>query len=604
MPADFHWLRPEWLLAVPLVVLVAILLGRRRLGAGNWEQVIDRALMPFVLSRSQGTAVTHRWWVLAVGGVLAAVALAGPAWERIEQPVFRAEQALVVAVDLSRSMDAEDIAPSRLARARLKILDILERRKSGQTALLVYSANAFTVTPLTTDTDTVAALVNSLSTDIMPSRGSYPIVAMEKGRQLLDQAGAGYGEVLLITDGGSSQAAEAVARDLRKSGYTLSVLGVGTAEGAPIPLAAGGFVTDNRGQIALPRLEERALRSLAVAGGGRFAVLSADSSDLDVLLSGEVLQASAATDESLATDRWREEGPWLLLLLLPVAALAFRRGWLLVLVVCVLPVPQQAQASLWDDLWKNKNQQAREILEAGNPADAAALFADSEWRAVSRYRAQDYAGSAAEFAERGDSRNLYNLGNAMAMQGELDAAIDAYEQVLELEPDNDDAAYNLELVKQLKDQQEQQQQEGDGDEQQSSENESGEGEQSESGSDSDGEQQSSDGSSESDSESQGRDAPQRDEDEMSDEDLKAMQQELERAAKEAEPGEKQQQLSAAELAELRQQQEQEQAMEQWLRRIPDDPGGLLRRKFRYQYQRSGKDQDGNSVWPDDEVQPW
>ena len=602
MPADFHWLRPEWLLAIPLVVLVAILLGRRRLGAGNWEQVVDRALMPYVLSRSQGSAVAHRWWLLALGGVLAALALAGPAWERIEQPVFRAEQALVVAVDLSRSMDAQDIVPSRLARARLKILDILERRKSGQTALVVYSSNAFTVTPLTTDTDTVAALVNSLSTDIMPSRGSYPVAAMEKGRQLLDQAGVGYGEVLLITDGGSSQAAEAVARELRKSGYTLSVLGVGTADGAPIPRAGGGFVTDNRGQIALPRLEERSLRSLAAAGGGRFAVLSADSSDLDVLLSGEVLQATAATDESLATDRWREEGPWLLLLLLPVAALAFRRGWLLVVLVCLLPVSQQAQASLWDDLWKNKNQQAREQLEAGNPIDAAALFEDGEWRAVSRYRAQDYAGSAAEFAERGDPRSLYNLGNAMAMQGELDAAIDAYEQVLELEPDNDDAAYNLELVKQIKDQQEQQQQEGDGDEQQSSENQSGEGEQSQS--DGDGAQQSSDGSSGSDSQSQDSDAPQRDDDEMSDEDLKALQQELERAAKESEQGEQQQQLSAAELAELRQQQEQEQAMEQWLRRIPDDPGGLLRRKFRYQYQRTGKDQDGNSVWPDDEVQPW
>ena len=602
MPAEFHWLRPEWLLAIPLVVLVAIWLGRRRLGAGHWEQVMDRALMPFVLSRSQGSAGVHRWWLLAVGGVLAALALAGPAWERIEQPVFRAEQALVVAVDLSRSMDAQDIVPSRLARARLKILDILERRKSGQTALLVYSANAFTVTPLTTDTDTVAALVNSLSTDIMPSRGSYPVVAMEKGRQLLDQAGVGYGEVLLITDGGSSQAAEAVARAMRKSGYTLSVLGVGTAEGAPIPLAAGGFVTDNRGQIALPKLEERALRSLAVAGGGRFAVLSADNSDLDVLLSGEVLQATAATDESLATDRWREEGPWLLLLLLPVAALAFRRGWLLVLVVCVLPLPQQAEASFWDDLWKNSNQQARQLLEAGSPADAAALFEDSEWRAVSRYRAKDYAGSAAEFAERGDSRNLYNLGNAMAMQGELDSAIDAYEQVLEMEPDNDDAAYNLELVKQLKDQQQQEQQESEGDEQQSSENEDGEGEQSES--DSDSEQQSSDGSSESDSQSKDSDSAQRGDDEMSDEDLEAMQKELERAAKESEPGEQQQQLSAAELAELRQQQEQEQALEQWLRRIPDDPGGLLRRKFRYQYQRSGKDQDGNSVWPDDEVQPW
>ena len=283
--------------------------------------------------RQPGRGVDYRWWMLGLGGVLAAVALAGPAWERIEQPVFRAEQALVVALDLSRSMDAQDISPSRLARARLKILDILERRKSGQTALVVYTANAFTVTPLTTDTDTVAALVNSLSTQIMPSRGSYPEVAIRKGAQLLEQAGVAYGEVLLITDGGSSAAAEKAARDLKGAGYSLSVLGVGTTDGAPIPRAAGGFVTDNRGGIALPRLEERGLRALAVAGGGRFAVLSTDTSDLDTLLSGEVLQTSAASDESLATDRWREEGPWLLLQLLPNAALPFRRGWVLKLVV-------------------------------------------------------------------------------------------------------------------------------------------------------------------------------------------------------------------------------------------------------------------------------
>jgi Ca-activated chloride channel family protein len=598
MPAEFHWLRPEWLLAIPLVVLFAYMLGRRRVGPGNWEQVVDHALMPFVLADKPGAASAHRWWLFAVGGILVALAMAGPAWERIEQPVFRAEQALVVALDLSRSMDAQDIAPSRIARARLKMLDILERRQSGQTALVVYSANAFTVTPLTTDTDTVAALVNSLSTDIMPSRGSYPIVAMEKGRQLLEQAGVVYGEVLLITDGGSSPAAEVAARDLKKAGFTLSVLGVGTTEGAPIPREAGGFVTDNRGRIALPKLEERGLRALAVAGGGRFAVLSADTSDLDTLLSGEVLQTTAASDESLATDRWREEGPWLLLLLLPIAALAFRRGWLLLIVVCVLPVAEQAEASLWDDLWKTKDQQAREQLEAGRPEDAAALFKDDEWRAVARYRAEDYAGSAAEFAERGDTRNLYNLGNAMAMQGELDAAIDAYEEVLELEPDNEDAAYNLELVKNLKDQQQQQGDEGD--EQQSSENQTGDGEQTDS--DSDSEQQSSESSSEG--ESQDDDNPQRGDDEMSEEDLEALQKELERAAEEAQPGEEQPQMSEAELAELRQQQEQQQAMEQWLRRIPDDPGGLLRRKFRYQYQRSGKDQDGNSVWPDDEVQPW
>jgi Ca-activated chloride channel family protein len=601
VPADFHWLRPEWLLAIPLVVLVTVMLGRGRLGAGNWRDVIDPALMPFVLSRAPGRGTDVRWWLLGLGAVLAAIALAGPAWERIEQPVFRAEQALVVALDLSRSMDAQDIAPSRLSRARLKILDILEQRKSGQTALVVYSSNAFTVTPLTTDTDTVAALVNSLSTDIMPSRGSNPVVAMQKGRQLLDQAGVVYGEVLLITDGGSSAAAEKVARDLKAAGFSLSVLGVGTRDGAPIPRISGGFITDNRGRIAVPQLEQTSLRALAVAGGGRFAVLSADNRDLDILLSGEVTTASAS-DESLATDQWREEGPWILLLLLPIAALAFRRGWVLVLLIVVLPLSPPAQASLWDDLWQNNNQQAQKQLEAGNAEDAAALFEDTEWRAVARYRARDFAGSAAEFAESGDARNLYNLGNAMAFQGEFDSAIDAYEQVLEMDPDNDDAAYNLELVRNLKDQQQQEQQQGQGEDQQSTEDPGGEGEQS----DSEGqpEQEGSEGASDSQSESEEGDSPQRGDEETSEEDLEALQQELQRAAEESQPGEKPLQMSEAELAELREQQEQQQAMEQWLRRIPDDPGGLLRRKFRHQYQRSGKDQDGNDVWPDDEVQPW
>ena len=600
MPADFHWIRPAWLLAIPVVVAVAVLLARRQLGAGHWRDIIDPALMPYVLSRTPGRGSDYRWWLLGLAGIVAAAALAGPAWQRIEQPVFRSDQAMVVALDLSRSMDAQDIAPSRLARAKLKILGMLDRRQGGQTALLVYTANAYTVTPLTDDADTIGALVNSLSTDIMPSRGSYPEVGIRKGQALLEQAGVGYGEVLLIADGGSSPAAEKAARDLKAAGFSLSVLGVGTREGAPIPRQSGGFVTDNRGSIAVARLEERGLRDLAVAGGGRFAVLTSDDSDLEHLLSGEIRAATAASDDSMASDQWREEGPWLVLLLLPLAALAFRKGWVLVLVVFVMPLPQPAQASLWDDLWLNKNQQAQRALEEGKPADAAALFEDTEWRGVARYQSGDFAGSAEEFAESGDARNLYNLGNAMAQQGEFDSAIDVYEQVLEMEPDNEDARYNLDLVRNIKEQQEQDQQ-TQGDDQQSTENPGGEGEQSES--DSEQNQEGSEGSSESQQQANDGDPSQR-EDEMTEEDLKALQEELERAAEEAENSEQPEQLSEAELAALRQQQEQQQAMEQWLRRIPDDPGGLLRRKFRYQYQRYGKDQEGKDVWPDDEVQPW
>ena len=594
MPAEFQWLRPEWLLAVRAIVLLAVLLARGKLGPGSWKSVVDPELLPFVLSRIPGPGRDYRWWLLGLCGTIAAVALAGPVWQRIEQPVFRAEQALVLALDLSRSMDAQDVAPSRIARAKLKILDILERRKSGQTALLVYSANAFTVTPLTDDTDTIALLVNSLSTDIMPSRGSYPEVAIRKGRQLLDQASVGYGEVLLITDGGSSPAATEAARDLKAAGYTLSVLGVGTIDGAPIPRASGGFVTDNRGRIAVPRLEISGLRALAQAGGGRYSQLSADTRDLDFLLAGKAAGIGAVAS-TLVTDRWREEGPWLLLLLLPLAALAFRRGWVLVAVIFIVPLPQPAVAASWNDLWLNKDQQAQAQLANGEAAIAAELFENSDWQAVARYRAGDYAGSAAQFAAGADTRNLYNLGNAMALQGEFDSAIDVYEQVLEIEPDNDDAQYNLELVKGLR---EQQQQQGDG--QQSDENSGGAGERSDSASQPD--QQGPERQSRSDS--QQSDSVARDAEEVNQEDMQALRDELQRAAEEAQAGEQPRQLSAAELAERRRQQEKQQAMEQWLRRVPDDPGGLLRRKFRYQYQRSGKDQDGNSIWPDNEAQPW
>lgn len=600
MPAEFHWLRPEWLFAIPVVVILAVLLARGKLGAGNWASVIDPALMPYVLSNEPGRGRDYRWWLLGLAGIIAATALAGPAWQRIEQPVFRAEQALVVALDLSRSMDAQDIAPSRLVRAKLKILDMLERRKSGQTALIVYSANAFTVTPLTSDTDTIASLVNSLSTDIMPSRGSYPEVAIAKGGQLLEQAGAAFGEVLLITDGGSSPAAADAARDLQAAGFSLSIMGVGTKEGAPIPRTSGGFVTDNRGKIAVPRLEESGLRSLAGSGGGRYARLAPDNSDLDLLLSGEITGAGATQgDDALATDQWREEGPWLLLLLLPLAALAFRRGWVLVVLVLVAPIPQPAYAASWSDLWRNKDQQAMQLLQAGEPAEAADLFEDPDWRAVAEFRAESFAESARLFGEKRDATSLYNLGNAMAYQGELDAAIDAYEQSLELDPDNEDAQYNLELVENLKEQQ-QNQQETQGDDQQSTENPGGEGE--ESDSDSEQNQQGQEGESQSEGEPRDGD-PSDSGEEMSEEDMRALQEELQRAAEEA-AGDEPQQMTEAELAEMREQQEQEQAMEQWLRRIPDDPGGLLRRKFRHQYQRSGLDQDGNNVWPDNEVQPW
>lgn len=604
MPAEFHWLRPEWFWALPVVGLLLGMLMRQRLAAGAWQKVIDPQLMPYILTDKVIRGTDWRWWLAGVGAVLAITALAGPSWERIEQPVYRSDQALVIALDLSRSMDSQDLSPSRLARARLKILDILRRRQGGQTALVVYSANAFTVTPLTTDTDTIAALVNSLSTDIMPSQGSYPVAAINKGRTLLEQAGVRNGEVLLITDGQTSNAAEQAAKNLYDTGYSLSVLGVGTRQGAPIPQPGGGFVTDRSGTIFVPKIEPAQLRDLAAAGHGRFTMLTTDESDLDRLLSGTV-DVKGNSDESLATDQWREEGPWLVLLLLPLAASAFRRGWILLLIVVVAPltVPTTAYAFSWQDLWQTGDQQGQALLEQGDAAAAAERFSDPAWQAVAHYRAGDYDASGRLFAGVQGIDSLYNLGNALARKGDFEIAIQAYNEVLDQDPENEDALFNRDLLQQQMDQQKQQ----SGENQDQSEKQDGESQQNSESKDGEASDQQSDG----DSQNSGDGEPQDSESKASDEqeqqaDLDAMQEELDRAAEEARQQTEEQAAdkSEAELAAERQEMEQKQAMEQWLRRIPNDPGGLLRRKFRMQYERQGRDQDGNNLWPDDEEHPW
>lgn len=335
--------------------------------------------------------------------------------------------------------------------------------------------------------------------------------------------------------------------------------------------------------------------------------MTADESDLDTLLSDEVGSASGSdSDESLATDQWQEEGPWLLLLLVPIAALAFRKGLVLVLVVFILPIAEPAQAFTWEDLWLTKDQQAQRLLDEGSAADAASIFDNPNWRAVANYRAGEYGGSAAGFAEIEDVQSLYNLGNALAKLGEFESAIGAFEEVLEQNPDDEDALYNRDLLKDLLEQQ----QDSEGGEQGNQENSSEAG----------GGAQQSEGESESDqsgeegqagdpgAEGEQGESSVRDEEAMNQEDMEAMQAELERAAQEAmeqsAEAQEQQGMTQEQAEAMRRAQEQEQAMEQWLRRIPNDPGGLLRRKFRYQYQRQGRDQDGNNLWPDDEVQPW
>ena len=596
---EFHFLRAGWILLIPIAILLIFFFKRRMLTIGNWEKLIDKRLLPYVMSRRQLSDNQYKWWLISLISVLSIIALAGPTWERIEQPSFRTDQSLVIALDLSRSMNAQDITPNRLTRAKLKILDILERRQGAQVALIVYSANAFTVTPLTSDTDTIIALINSIDTSIMPSRGSYPALAIDKGLQLLNQASVSNGEIILVTDGGITSDSFSSAQKLRDEGYRLSALGIGSMNGAPIPKETGGFITDNTGQITISRLEVDDLKDLVEIGGGSYTSITSNDQDIDTLLS-EVYSAVRESDDSVTTDQWKEFGPWLLLIVVPFGSLLFRKGWVFVFLLTIMPIDNSVYALDWNDLWKTRDQQAKEAMESGDYDKAIELFEDSEWLAAAHYKAGNYRQSANGYNNNSNIDHLYNHANSLAKIGQFEEAIENYEKVIAEEPNAEDALYNLNLLKDLLS--ENQSSEENNDDGQSSE-EASTGEQSQ--------QQNGDESEQSDNEGNSKTGDSDDESDANpnqklsnEEDIEAIEQELERAAEENSNQEPQQEDNNESGLEGRMAQEQQQAMEQWLRRIPDDPGGLLRRKFRYQYQRQGIDQDGNQIWPNEGAQPW
>ena len=591
MPEDFHFLRPFWLAIIPIAGLVLWWWLRARSAGGAWQRIVEPQLQSFVLVRGSAVQSLRLPIAAAIGVIVCtAVALAGPSFERLPVPVYRSDSALVVALDLSRSMDATDITPSRLTRAKLKLLSLLDRRSEGETALVVFSSHAFTVTPLTSDTSTIAALVSSVSTDIMPSQGSYAAAGIAKAAELLRQAGHASGDIVLFSDAGVDDDALVAARDMRAEGFRVSVLAIGTAEGAPIPESQGGFVTDQTGDVVVPQTDLAGLQQLAQAGGGRFAQLAPDDSDLNRLLPQQLLDAGSVDgdqeNENYSADVWRDDGVWFALALLPFLALGFRRGWVCAIGACFF-VGEPTFAFEWADLWSRSDQRGAEALAAGDAAQAAEFFEDSQWRGAAQYLASDYQNSAATLAGADDTGSIYNRGNALARSGQLESAIAAYDEVLATQPEHDDAIYNRQLVEELLQQQqqeeEQQQQQQQQEQQQNADNNSDESQQ--------GEQNSDSQNSESEPDSNEQTAENQ-EDQPSEDNQDSPQQE------EPEP----EQLSAApqDIEEWA----SEQAADQWLRRVPQDPGGLLRRKFYYQYQRLGLDQDGRYIWPGDESEPW
>lgn len=576
-PGDFHFLRPLWLLGLVPAAVFVLSLWRTSAALSAWHKAIDRSLLPHLLDRTRNAAQRTPLLLLMLAWTLSVLAMAGPVWEKLPQPVQKREDALVIVMDLSLSMFATDHSPSRLDLAKRKLRDILSLRDEGQTALVVYAGDAHTVTPLTDDVVTIDALVPSLSPNIMPLFGSNPAAAIDMAIGLLDDAGAGRGRILLMTDGISGFDEERAITDrMRGAGYELLVMGIGTAEGAPIRTSDGGFLTDEAGDVVIPGLNRNVLRSLANRSGGRYHDIQLADSDLAFLLGGfDLMDPSEFSDAEGEFDAWREAGPWLALLALPLAALAFRRGWLfaVALLAAAGGAPRQAQAADWGDLWQRKDQQAMEAYESEDYARAAGLFRSGQWSGAASYRDGDYEAAAAAFSADDGPDGHYNRGNALALLGNYAEAVAAYDAALEADGGHEDARHNREIVEQLL---ERQQPEG-GEQRQGDEQDS-----------------QSERNAEQSEQREGEEDERQDQESQEGDEERQEQERREQPPEEQEGSESDSEQNTPSESS-NEEFEERQALEQWLRRIEDDPGELLRRKFRYQYRQRQLDGTANSA---------
>jgi len=641
--ANFHWQRPIALLMIPAALVLLLVIRQSKQQVNRWHQYIDKNLLSHLMidGEKQGNSL---WvWLLFVACIIGAIGLAGPAWEKIPQPVHKKDDALVILFDLSPSMMAEDIKPSRLVRARYKLIDLLKQRNEGQTALVAYSGEAHIVSPLTDDIDTIINLLPALSPATMPLQGSNTEMAVRYGIKLLKDSGRNYGNILLVSDGIVNAAVDEVNTLLSASNYGFYVLGVGTPDGGPIP-SRSGFVKDSSGGIVIAKLNQNILSRLASSNGGRYQQLQQSDRDVNNFVSDWESSLSRANNTAPLNnnggdgldgeterefDQWQDQGFWFVFVLIPFALLGFRRGWLLALFPAILmlsavpdtamaqtsPAPHssspspsgssdeavEAETSVWQDLWKTRDQQAMDAYEKKDFKRAGQLFENGDWRGAAKYHSGEFDSAEKQFSNSDSSQNHYNKGNALARAGKIDDAIDAYGEALKADPENEDAKFNLDLVEKIKQQEEKKKQEdGKDDDKDQESQDKKEGDESKSGDEKKSDE--SEGQDQKDKDKQGDEKSddgkksednQDPKDEQQAESEKEQEQEEEKN-KEQQPQPSQDEQKSDDKAKEDQAQaskglddlsdEERQALEQWLQQVPDDPSGLLRNKFNHQYQ--------------------
>lgn len=438
--------------------------------------------------------LTHRWSIkrsylkllLLVAAVLfIVITLARPRWgfQWIDVPNGGVD--IMVVLDLSTSMHATDIKPSRLERAKREIRDLIDLMEGDRLGVVAFAGVPFVQCPLTADYRLASLFVNQLNTEMIPIQGTALGDAIFLASKTLLKASTSDSQgraIIVISDGedqknNTMEAAEFAA----KNSIKIYGIGIGALEGAPIPLPEGGFKKDRQGRVVLSKLDEETLKNASARTSGMYVRSTSGDMDLDYIYKQGIRKELQDGEWGESRQKiWYERYQWFLLLALILLALEFfvkefqdkqgRRSILskfFVLFFAIAPfIPNHAEA-------KNLKQ-ALKAFDEKDYSKASKHFLDAEIedqkdlkhaynRAVSQYLDKDFQGAASGFAKaaKAEDKNLsqnaqFNLGNALAAQQKFKEAMGAYESLLKENPEHKKAAENLQMVKKIIEQQKQQ----------------------------------------------------------------------------------------------------------------------------------------------------
>ncbi|MFG0454022.1 vWA domain-containing protein [Shewanella mangrovisoli] len=458
---SLHFIRPEWLLALLPLTIILWALWRQYQSNSAWNRYIAPHLAKILVT--EGSQKSRRpLHILAFTWVIATLALAGPSLNKQTLPVFAAEQGRVLVMDMSVSMFATDLAPNRLTQTKFRATDLLRGLKEGETGLIAFAGDAFTISPLTRDTGTLLNLLPTLSPDIMPVLGSNLAAALTQAKNLLAQGGHLRGDIIVMTDGITPRQFDEANSALAGSQYRLAIMGFGSPQGAPIRLPDGQLQRDSSNEVVVAKTDFGLLQKLADNHNGIMIPNRADGQDL-VQLQHWLSDSGDAKATDLDGETWQDLGPYLALLLLIPALLSFRQGmlanWLLMGLAGLLlgAAPQNAHASAWDSLWHTQEQQAMQAYQAEDYANAAQKFETPQWQGAAQYKAGEYEQALKSFEQDSSANGLYNQGNALMQLGKPDKAKERYQAALDKQPKFPQAKANLELAEKLLNQQQSQQ---------------------------------------------------------------------------------------------------------------------------------------------------